>query len=96
MLSYMPLGERRRQLRKYWGVFDKTKINANGVWDGAVTAAINAAIAPLMLTTFEGTNGAWRYGHYTTGAPDSFIVPVSVVTTQNPVVQRRRRAGAGI
>lgn len=95
MLTYMPLGESRRQLRKYWGVFPESILGATGFWGTTQVNTINAGLAPLFLTTFEGTNGAWRFGHYTTGVPTSFITPASVITTTNPVVQRRRRSGRG-
>lgn len=95
MLSYFPTGEKRRQLRKYWGGWTEGSIGSFGGFSSAVALGVTTNLAPLFLLPYEGANGAWLYGHYTTGVPGSFIGAQSMLTTANPVTQRRRRVGRG-
>jgi hypothetical protein len=83
----------RVQLRKYLGVFTEANMNS-GIWAAAIVAAgvtwMGNHIAPWASTggtTFKG--GAYR------DSDGRFTTAVSVASTQNPVIQRRRRVGTG-
>jgi len=96
LLSYFPTGVRRRQLRKYWSGWDDSAIGVNGGFSSAIATGVTTNLANLFLLIYEGTNGSWLYGHYRTGEPSSFIGATSMITTGNPVIQRRRRVGHGV
>lgn len=95
-LSYFNTGYSRRQLRKYWGGFPELQTaSADGEW-GSGTVSVVADVNDFLMTDYVGTNGTWRYGHYTSEASPQFVFPTSGVVQSIVSYQRRRRRGRGI
>lgn len=95
LLFYMNTGVKHRQLRKYIPGCAESSIGAFGGFSSATLTAL-AGMDDLLLNDYNGTNGDWRYGHYRTGVPDSFVFPTTFTATAVPSYQRRRRQGRGI
>lgn len=93
-LSYGRTGHSRSIGRKFWGAFSEAQIN-DGVWSAAQNAVCQLA-AQKTWGTFVTTFGLSVQGVVYDRAAAQGRGVTSIVTTNIPAYQRRRRQGRGI
>lgn len=79
--------------RKYFGSLTTTSIDSQGNLT-AGTLALIASVGATLLTSMVATNASWNYGYF---SPKTlgWQQAVSVVATNIPAYQRRRKPGRG-
>lgn len=104
VFCWMPTSQAHCQGRKWFGPFTVTGQD-DGTWMAAIMTAVTAGVAN-MLGSKEMTNGSvWRalVPHFietidevvTELDPPEFFPITSILLTNNPGYQRRRRVGSG-
>lgn len=96
MLTYFNTGVPGRQLRKYWAGLTEASNSPTGGFAGASITTPGTNVLNFLMTDQVEANGTWRYGHYRTGVPGSFVFPVDGTLQYIPSYQRRRRLGSGV
>lgn len=83
----------RVQIRKYWGVFCEVDLQG-GLWSSSLRAACQQALA-LHITPWSAGAALTLQGVAYNRTLDTFVLPISTTTAEEPCYQRRRRRGRG-